>query len=112
MPSLDDVVVVRDRLAGLDGAVLGRRGVRRDAACEPRGVEAEHELTVPALERVDVAEDPVAARPYRHRPGRRFAAEVQNREDDRRDRRDDCERCEDDERAVHGVMAILGPRCS
>ena len=59
---VDDVVVVRHRLARLDLAVLGGSSVRRLTAREPGGVETQLVAVTLAYERPDVAEDPVAAR--------------------------------------------------
>ena len=53
---LDTVVVVRDGLAGLDGAVLGRGLVRRLARQEPGRVEAHLPAAVRPGERGDMAE--------------------------------------------------------
>ena len=61
MAFVDDVVVVRDGLALLDGSVLGSCGIRRHAVREEGWVEPKLELGAAALERPDVAEDPVAA---------------------------------------------------
>ncbi len=61
MTFLDAVVVVRNRLARLDHAVLGGRRVRGDAAREPRRIEAHLVLVAFLRQGRDVAEDPVAA---------------------------------------------------
>ena len=75
MALVDHVVVVRDGLARLDCSILGCGGIRRLAAGEEGGIEAQLVIGAAALERPDVAEDPVAARLRGNRARRRIAAE-------------------------------------
>jgi len=61
---LDNVVVVRNRLAGLDRTVLSSGDVRRLAGEEPGGVEPHLEVVALACQRLDVTElDPLGRRP-------------------------------------------------
>ena len=74
---LDAVVVVRNRFARLDDTVLGCRGVRRDAAREPRRVEPHLiDIALPG-EGGDVTEGPVAALLRGGRLASRVLREVQ-----------------------------------
>ena len=58
---LDAVVVVRNRFAWFDDAVLSGCSVRRRAAREPRGVESHLVSIVFPGKRRDVPEGPIAA---------------------------------------------------
>lgn len=68
---LDDVVVVWNRLAGLDRPILGSGFVRRRSGEEPGRIEAELEAVALARQRLDVAELEAFAR--RLEPGLRRA---------------------------------------
>ena len=100
---VDDVVVVRDRLAGRDRSVLGGGGVGGGSGREHGRVEPQLVAAALADERPDVAEQPLlAARSRLHddRPGGRRLREIEAREDGGSGDRDH-ERCE---RHLHGVI--------
>ena len=74
---VDDVDVVRYRLARRDGSVLGGGGVRGHTGREPGRVEPEVIAVTHPYERSDVTEDPVAARLGSDRLRLRVFREVQ-----------------------------------